>query len=70
MARVHISTAGESLDRICFIEYGPLAGSVEATLEANQHIAAQAHRLPAGARITLPDLTSQTTAKGHLRLWD
>lgn len=70
MAAEYVSKAGDALDLICYREYGADPGAVEQVLEANPHIKDQAHRLPAGVKISLPDLAPRPQAQQPLRLWD
>lgn len=68
MTSIYVTKVGDALDLICHREYGVQAGVAEQVLEANPHIKANAHRLPAGVDITLPDLNVQRSQS--LRLWD
>jgi phage tail protein X len=69
MARAYVTRDGEALDLVCHRELGGRAGVVERVLEANPHVAAVAHAMPAGLEIALPDGPHGGTTPA-LRLWD
>lgn len=67
--RVVTASQGDTVDLICWREYGRTAGVTEAVLEANPGLAGLGAVLPLGIRVTLPDVLptqKQTTVK----LWD
>lgn len=70
MAGQYLTAEGDALDLICYRAYGAQAGVAEQVLEVNPHIKANAHDLPAGVTITLPDLNPRATAAQTARLWD
>jgi phage tail protein X len=69
MSSLHITDNHDHLDLICSRHYGRQSGAVEMVLAANPDIANVAHRLPAGLKITLPDIVSVQGTK-TVRLWD
>ncbi|MCG3266124.1 tail protein X [Yoonia sp. I 8.24] len=69
MAAIHITSMHDALDLICARHYGQQAGAVERVLEANPDLAEVAHRLPAGLKITLPDIVD-SAGQQTVKLWD
>lgn len=67
--RTVLSMAGDTVDEICWREYGRTAGTVEAVLNANPGLAAVGLLLPAGITIHLPEFAPATVAE-TTRLWD
>lgn len=65
----YITRAGDMLDLICRLHYGPRTGMVEAVLEANYALSDQPELLPAGLTIMLPDAPQQQPAPLQ-KLWD
>lgn len=68
MATTYRCREGDILDWICWKHYGRTRGAVEAVLEANSGLAEYDPHLPAGLKITLPDL-SPAEDKEVVRLW-
>lgn len=64
----YISKDGETLDFICFVHYGRTAGVVEKVLTANRHLAEYGAVLPAGVRITLPQI-DEPKSNQKIKLW-
>lgn len=70
MASEYITREGDTLDRIAWKFYGSTANRVvEQVLEANHGLADLGPQLPAGRRITLPEIVAPAEQKG-VRLWD
>ena len=62
---------GDRLDWICWKHYGtPRKGIVEAVLVANAGLSAYGTVLPAGIKITLPEVSQPETVQDVIRLWD
>ena len=70
MAQTYTTREGDALDLICLREYGIQAGAVEQVLESNPHIKMDAHRLPAGLTLILPNIDAAKLQSGAVRLWD
>ncbi|MDQ0510871.1 tail protein X [Ancylobacter amanitiformis] len=70
MASTYKTRQGEMIDMICRRTYGDESTYVEAVLEANPGLADLPSPLPMGTTITLPDLTTQTTSRTVVSLWD
>ena len=64
----HRTMAGDVLDEICWRHYGR-EDAVPAVLAANPGLADHPLHLPAGIRITLPDLPPPTPPIRAVRLW-
>lgn len=69
MSAIHVTSQGEALDLICYRHYGPHVGAVEQVLSVNPQIKTNAHRLPLGIEISLPDIQADS-APHAVRLWD
>lgn len=68
MSTGYTTVERDRLDTICHRHYGHLDGTVEAVLDANPRLSAQAGEwLPAGVVINLPDLPAPASAR--LTLW-
>ena len=68
MAKTCTTSEGDLLDTLCQQYYGHLSGTVEAVLDANQGLAAEAQPFRTGVLIVLPDLPAP--ASNTLQLWD
>ena len=64
------TSAGDTVDEICFKHYGTTAGTVEAVLEANQNLADHGIILDAGISIVLPEITVEEGRVERVSLWD
>jgi len=60
----------DTVDAICWREYGRSSGVVEKVLEANPGIAAYGPILPMGTEVILPDLETPQQIKQTIQLWD
>ncbi len=71
MSKIVQSRQGDTVDLICWRNYGRTAGTVETVLAANPGIADLGAVLPIGTSVTLPDLDlpagNQTAT---VSLWD
>lgn len=70
MAAIYTTVQGELVDAICRRAYGDESGYVEAVLDANPGLAAQAAPLPAGTIIVLPDVADRGAVVAVVKLWD
>ena len=64
----YICKDDDMLDAICWQYYGNQSGMLEAVLNANPLLANKGHKLKAGTKIILPEITNTNDA--ILRLWD
>lgn len=65
----YTTKSGDTVDYICWKEYGKTSGIVEKVLEANKNLAKYGIILPEGLTITLPDI-QESIAETGIRLWD
>ena len=65
---IYISKDGETLDYIVWRHYGKPDGILEQVLTQNRQLAKYGAILPAGIKITLPDII-QDTNKYKIKLW-
>lgn len=59
----------DTVDAICWREYGRSSGVVEKVLEANPRLASYVF-IPIGTDVILPDLESPQQTKQTIQLWD
>lgn len=70
MTQTYIASSGDTVDYIAWRVYGTQeAQVVERLLDANPGVADIGPVLPAGTRLTLPDLDT-TAERAGVRLWD
>lgn len=69
-ATIYTTKDGDMVDEICWRHYGNSKGYTEAVLEANYRLEDQPLQLPAGLRITLPEVSVTTENAAVVRLWD
>ena len=70
MSQTYIASAGDTVDFIAWRFYGTTgARVVERVLEANKGLADLGPELPAGMRVTLPELDTRGEQAG-VKLWD
>lgn len=70
MSQIYISKKGDTVDYICFKQYGNTnEGVVEAVLKANYGLADNSVELPQGVEILLPDISVPENKK-VVSLWD
>jgi phage tail protein X len=67
---VYLTSAGDTLDFVCWKHYRQQSGALEAVLLANHGIADLGPVLPISTRIVLPELPAVATEAAPLRLWD
>lgn len=60
----------DTVDAICWRNYGRSSGVVEAVLEQNVHIANLGPLLPMGTKIQLPEIQTQQNKTQSIQLWD
>ncbi|CAM3017332.1 tail protein X [Acinetobacter celticus] len=60
----------DTVDAICWRNYGRSSGVVEAVLEQNAHIANLGPLLPMGTKIFLPEIQTQQNKTQSIQLWD
>lgn len=60
---------GDTVDAICWRQYGRTAGVTEAVLEANPGLADLGAQIPQGTLITLPEQAPQPQRQ-MVNLWD
>ena len=65
---IYTSKDGETLDYIVWRHYGKTDGILEQVLTQNRPLAKYGAILPAGIKITLPDII-QDTNKNKIKLW-
>lgn len=70
MASTYITRDGDTVDAIAWKFYGSTANRVvEQVLAANRGVADHGPTLPAGVRLTLPDVQAPAKSQG-VKLWD
>ena len=60
----------DTVDEICWRNYGRSCGVVEAVLEQNPHLAALGPLLPMGTEVQLPDIQTQNQKTQSIQLWN
>lgn len=71
MSKIVQSRQGDTVDLICWRNYGRTAGTVETVLAANPGIAALGAVLPFGTTMILPDLALPASNQiATVSLWD
>jgi P2-like prophage tail protein X len=61
---------GDTVDSLCYRHYGRTQGVVEATLEANEGLAAYGPLLPMGLAVDLPDAPNDQSTIKLVNLFD
>lgn len=61
---------GDTVDALCWQQYGRTAGMVEAVLELNAGLADYGPILPSGLVVEMPDSPATTPTAPLLQLWD
>jgi phage tail protein X len=64
----YITNDDDTLDYIVWKHYGKTAGVLEQVLNANRHLAGFGAVLPAGVKITLPDITPPANNQ-KIKIW-
>lgn len=70
MAMTCRTSDGDVLDVLCFSHYGHLVGVVEAVLEENPGLAAEAQPFRAGLVIRFPDVSLAAAEADQIQLWE
>ena len=70
MAKTIIAIQNDTVDAICWREYGRSSGVVEMVLEANPRLAEFGAFLPMGIEVILPDIETPQQIKQTIQLWD
>ncbi len=70
MAKTIHALQYDTVDAICWREYGRSSGVVEKVLEANPQLAELGVFLPMGTQVILPDIESPQQTKQTIQLWD
>ncbi len=60
----------DTVDAICWREYGRSTGVVEQVLEANPHLSEFGPFIPMGTKVQLPDIPTQQNKVQSVQLWD
>lgn len=60
----------DTVDAICWRNYGRSSGVVEAVLEANPRLSQYGPFLPMGIKVELPEITTQQNKTQTIQLWD
>lgn len=69
MSQTYITRQNDMLDDVCQQHYGRV-DVLPQVLAANQGLAEQAEKLPAGIRIVLPVITKPDMQKQAINLWN
>ncbi len=69
MKTIH-ALQNDTIDAICWREYGYSAGIVEKVLEANPKLSSLGAFLPMGTEVILPDKETPQQTKQTINLWD
>lgn len=64
------ATQHDTVDAICWREYGRSTGVVERILEANPHLSEFGPFIPMGTKIQLPDIPTPQNKVQSIQLWD
>jgi len=59
----------DTVDAICWREYGRSSGVVEIVLAANPKLAELGVFIPMGTQVTLPDIETPQQTKQTIQLW-
>lgn len=60
----------DTVDAICWREYGRSTGVVERVLEANPHLSEFGPFIPMGTKVQLPDILTPQNKVQSIQLWD
>jgi len=60
----------DTVDAICWREYGRSSGVVEMILAANPKLAELGAFIPMGTQVILPDIETPQQTKQTIQLWD
>ena len=70
MRKTIIAMRNDTIDTICWREYGRSAGVVEMVLEANPSIIDHGVFISMGTEVILPDIETPQQTKQTIQLWD
>lgn len=70
MATTYRAAQGDTLDYICWKQYGQQSGAVELVLAANPRLADLGPVIPLDTAILLPDLPAPAAEVKKINLWD
>ena len=70
MAKTINALQYDTVDAICWREYGRSSGIVEKVLEVNPRLAELGVFLPMGIEVILPDIEAPQQIKQTIQLWD
>lgn len=70
MPKTIIALQNDTVDAICWREYGRSSGVVELVLSANPKIAEFGVFIPMGTQVTLPEIETPQQTKQTINLWD
>ena len=70
MSKTITTLQNDTVDAICWREYGRSSGVVEAVLEANPKLAEYGAFIPMGMQVILPEILTPTQTKQTIQLWD
>lgn len=70
MPKTITALQNDTVDAICWREYGRSSGVVEAVLEANPKLAEYGVLIPMGTQVILPEILTPTQTKQTIQLWD
>lgn len=70
MAKTINALQYDTVDAICWREYGRSSGIVEKVLEANPRLAELGVVLSMGTEVILPDIEAPQQIKQTIQLWD
>ena len=60
----------DTVDSICWREYGRSTGVVEQVLAANPHLSSFGPFIPMGTKVQLPDIPTPQNKVQSIQLWD
>jgi phage tail protein X len=67
---IAIAQQGDTVDALCWRQYGRTEGTLEAVLEANRGLADYGAVLPVGLAVRLPEVARVETTARLLQLFD
>lgn len=70
MSKTITAIQNDTIDSICWREYGRSSGVVEMVMEANPKLAEFGVFLPMGTQVILPEIETPTQTKQTINLWD
>jgi len=70
MPKTITALQNDTVDAICWREYGRSSGVVEMVLTANPKLAEFGPFIPMGIQVTLPEIETPQQTKQTINLWD